>query len=126
MGQYTTPDYYLLNELPSEEHLLIRKSIRRWVDNELLPVIEDHTRRTVFPNQVRCSKAKRKPHQHTISPAKRNNVAAALHMATEARPLAGATGITGEAPIMRHMMNLGPAIAYGCTHGAHLLTSIQF
>src|SRR5690606_9649112 len=38
-----------------------------------------------------------------ISMAKRNNVAAALHVAREARKMLVAMGITGEYPIMRHM-----------------------
>lgn len=52
MSQYTSPDYYLLDELISEEHLLIRDSVRQWVNKELLPVIEHHAQRAVFPKQL--------------------------------------------------------------------------
>jgi glutaryl-CoA dehydrogenase len=56
-----------------------------------------------------------------ISLAKRNNVEIALDIAREARQIHGAMGITGEYPIMRHMMNLESVITYEGTHDIHLL-----
>ena len=56
-----------------------------------------------------------------ISLAKRNNVQVALEIAREARQIHGAMGITGEYPIMRHMMNLESVITYEGTHDIHLL-----
>ncbi|WP_186756765.1 acyl-CoA dehydrogenase family protein [Echinicola salinicaeni] len=56
-----------------------------------------------------------------ISLAKRNNVAMALDIAREARQIHGGMGITGEYPIMRHMMNLESVITYEGTHDIHLL-----
>lgn len=56
-----------------------------------------------------------------ISMAKRNNVNMALEIAREARQIHGAMGITGEYPIMRHMMNLESVITYEGTHDIHLL-----
>ena len=56
-----------------------------------------------------------------ISMAKRNNVAMALNAAREARQILGAMGITGDYPIMRHMMNLESVITYEGTHDIHLL-----
>ncbi len=56
-----------------------------------------------------------------ISMAKRNNVAMALNIVREARQVLGAMGITGEYPIMRHMMNLESVITYEGTHDIHLL-----
>jgi len=56
-----------------------------------------------------------------ISLAKRNNVAMALDIAREARQMHGAMGITGEYPMMRHMMNLESVITYEGTHDIHLL-----
>lgn len=56
-----------------------------------------------------------------ISLAKRNNVHMALEIAREARQIHGAMGITGEFPIMRHMMNLESVITYEGTHDIHLL-----
>lgn len=56
-----------------------------------------------------------------ISMAKRNNVEMALKIAREARQVLGAMGITGDFPIMRHMMNLESVITYEGTHDIHLL-----
>lgn len=56
-----------------------------------------------------------------ISMAKRNNVEMALKIAREARQIHGGMGITGEYPIMRHMMNLESVITYEGTHDIHLL-----
>src|SRR5688572_31131218 len=56
-----------------------------------------------------------------ISMAKRNNVHVALEIAREARQVHGAMGITGEYPIMRHMMNLESVVTYEGTHDIHLL-----
>lgn len=56
-----------------------------------------------------------------VSMAKRNNVSIALQIAREARQILGGMGITGEFPIMRHMMNLESVITYEGTHDIHLL-----
>jgi glutaryl-CoA dehydrogenase len=56
-----------------------------------------------------------------ISMAKRNNVAMALNVARESRQILGAMGITGDFPMMRHMMNLESVITYEGTHDVHLL-----
>jgi len=55
--------------------------------------------------------------------AKRNNVAMALNVARETRQILGAMGITGDFPMMRHMMNLESVITYEGTHDIHLLIS---
>ncbi len=56
-----------------------------------------------------------------ISMAKRNNVEIAMETAREARQMHGGMGITGEYPIMRHMMNLESVVTYEGTHDIHLL-----
>lgn len=56
-----------------------------------------------------------------ISMAKRNNVAMALQIARDSRQVLGAMGITGDFPMMRHMMNLESVITYEGTHDIHLL-----
>jgi len=56
-----------------------------------------------------------------ISMAKRNNVNMALEIARNARQMLGAMGITGDYPIMRHMMNLESVVTYEGTHDIHLL-----
>lgn len=56
-----------------------------------------------------------------ISMAKRNNVDMALKICREARQMLGGMGITGDYPIMRHMMNLESVVTYEGTHDIHLL-----
>jgi glutaryl-CoA dehydrogenase len=56
-----------------------------------------------------------------VSMAKRNGCAIAADIAREARQMLGGMGITGEYPIMRHMMNLESVLTYEGTHDIHLL-----
>ncbi len=49
---YEHPDYYLLDELLTEEHRLIRNSVREWVKKELSPVIEDYAQKATFPKHL--------------------------------------------------------------------------
>ena len=56
-----------------------------------------------------------------ISMAKRNNVEVALSVAREARQIHGGMGITGDFPMMRHIMNLESVVTYEGTHDIHLL-----
>jgi len=45
-------DYYQVDELLSEEHLLIRDSVRYWVKKEVSPIIEDYAQRSEFPKHL--------------------------------------------------------------------------
>lgn len=56
-----------------------------------------------------------------VSMAKRNSCEVATHICRDARQMLGGMGITGEYPIMRHMMNLESVITYEGTHDIHLL-----
>jgi glutaryl-CoA dehydrogenase len=56
-----------------------------------------------------------------VSMAKRNSCEIATNIAREARQMLGGMGITGEYPVMRHMMNLESVITYEGTHDIHLL-----
>ncbi|MFC0517871.1 acyl-CoA dehydrogenase family protein [Mucilaginibacter angelicae] len=49
---YEAPDYYLLDELLTDEHKLIRASVRDWVKKELSPIIEDYAQQAEFPSQL--------------------------------------------------------------------------
>lgn len=68
----------------------------------------------VLKNENRASPAQ-------ISMAKRNSVETAINIAREARQMLGGMGITGEYPVMRHMMNLESVVTYEGTHDIHLL-----
>src|SRR5471030_686448 len=56
-----------------------------------------------------------------VSMAKRNGCEIATHIAREARQMLGGMGITGEYPIMRHLMNMESVLTYEGTHDIHLL-----
>lgn len=49
---FESPDYYLLDELLTDEHKLIRKSVRDWVKKEVSPIIEDYAQRAEFPKHL--------------------------------------------------------------------------
>ncbi len=49
---FQSPDYYKVDELLSEEHLMIRDAIRNYVKKEISPVIEDYAQRAEFPLQI--------------------------------------------------------------------------
>lgn len=36
------PDYYQIDDLLTEEHVLVRQSVRDWVDKEIMPIIDEH------------------------------------------------------------------------------------
>jgi len=56
-----------------------------------------------------------------VSMAKRNGCEIAANIARDARQVLGGMGITGEYPIMRHMMNIESVLTYEGTHDVHLL-----
>jgi len=49
---FQSPDYYLLDDLLSDEHKLVRDSARAWVKKEVSPIIEDFAQRAEFPKQI--------------------------------------------------------------------------
>jgi glutaryl-CoA dehydrogenase len=50
--QFQSPDYYLLDELLTDEQKLIRQSVRSYVKKEISPIIEDYAQRAEFPIQI--------------------------------------------------------------------------
>jgi len=49
---YQGHDYYLMDDLLSEEHKMIRESARDWVKKEMSPIIEEYFEKGYFPKQV--------------------------------------------------------------------------
>ncbi|MDG1309196.1 MAG: acyl-CoA dehydrogenase family protein [Flavobacteriaceae bacterium] len=49
---FEAPDYYLLDDLLSEEHKLVRSAARDWVKRDVSPIIEDYAQRAEFPTQI--------------------------------------------------------------------------
>jgi glutaryl-CoA dehydrogenase len=49
---FESPDYYQLDELMSEEHLMVRDAVRTYVKTEISPIIEEYAQKAEFPNQI--------------------------------------------------------------------------
>jgi glutaryl-CoA dehydrogenase len=45
-------DYYLMDELLSEEHKLVRDATRDWVKRDISPIIEEYAQNAKFPKQT--------------------------------------------------------------------------
>src|SRR5258708_40220848 len=50
--RYEQPDFYAIDDLLTEEHKLIRSSIREFVKKEISPYIEDWAQRAYFPYEI--------------------------------------------------------------------------
>jgi len=50
--QFQAPDYYLLDDLLSEEHKLVRDAAREWVKRDVSPIIEEYAQKAEFPTQI--------------------------------------------------------------------------
>ncbi len=46
------PDYYLVDELLTDEHKLVRDAAREWVKREVTPIIEDYAQKSEFPKHL--------------------------------------------------------------------------
>ena len=46
---YSPPDHYLVDELLTKEHLIIRGAIRDWIDRSVKPIIEEASQQHSFP-----------------------------------------------------------------------------
>ena len=101
------------HDMPIAGHQLVQEKLV-WMANEIAKgqLLSLHVGRLKDAGKV--------GHQH-ISMAKRNNVWMALECARMARDVLGASGITEDYPIMRHMMNLESVKTYEGTHDIHTL-----
>ncbi|WKK66055.1 acyl-CoA dehydrogenase family protein [Lutimonas zeaxanthinifaciens] len=52
VDQFQAPDYFLLDDLLSEEHKLVRDACRDWVKREVSPIIEEAAQKAKFPDQL--------------------------------------------------------------------------
>lgn len=50
--RFQAPDYYLLDDLLTDEQKLVRDTVRAWVKKEVSPVIEDYAQRAEFPKHL--------------------------------------------------------------------------
>ena len=49
---FQSPDYFNVDDLLTEEHKLIRETVRNYVKKEISPIIEDYAQRAEFPQQI--------------------------------------------------------------------------
>jgi glutaryl-CoA dehydrogenase len=49
MSKFQSPDYYSIDSLLSEDELLVRSTVRDFVEEKVIPIIEKHNRAGTFP-----------------------------------------------------------------------------
>ncbi len=49
---FQSPDYYQLDELLSDEHILVREATREWVKRNVSPIIEEFAQKSEFPKKL--------------------------------------------------------------------------
>jgi len=49
---FESPDYYQLDELLTEEQLMVRDAVRTYVKTEISLIIEEYAQKSEFPNQI--------------------------------------------------------------------------
>ncbi|MDX1476916.1 MAG: acyl-CoA dehydrogenase family protein [Saprospiraceae bacterium] len=52
VDKFQAHDYYAIDELLSEDHLLARQAVREWVGQEVIPIIEDYAERAECPTHL--------------------------------------------------------------------------
>jgi len=52
MPAFEAVDYYLLDDLLDDEQRLIRDTVRQFVDDKVLPIIDEHQRAGTFPQEL--------------------------------------------------------------------------
>ena len=50
--KYQGHDYYLIDELLTDEHKLIRETVRTWVKQNVSPIIEEYAQKAEFPRHL--------------------------------------------------------------------------
>ena len=49
MDKFKGVDYFNLDSLLSEEEVMVRNTVRAYVDEQIIPIIEKHYREEIFP-----------------------------------------------------------------------------
>lgn len=117
MDCYDTAKRYSLQRIQFDKPIASFQLVQK----KLAEMLTEITKAQLLAWRLGVLKNEGKATSAHISMAKRNNVAMALQVARESRQILGAMGISGEFPIMRHMMNLESVVTYEGTHDIHLL-----
>jgi glutaryl-CoA dehydrogenase len=94
---------------------------RQIVQAKLVDMLADHTRGLLLAWRLGVLKDEGNMSHTHVSLAKRENVRAALKAARVAREMLGASGITLDYSIIRHMLNLETVDTYEGTYDVHSL-----
>ena len=107
----------------SQERIQFGKPIgsNQLIQKKLAEMITEITKAQLLCFELGVLMNEGKANYQQISMAKRNNVSMAQGVAKDARQILGGMGITGDYPIMRHLMNIETLITYQGTHEMHLL-----
>jgi glutaryl-CoA dehydrogenase len=91
------------------------------IQDKLVWMLTEITKGQMLALEVGRNKDDGSLRHQQVSMLKRNNVWVARECAKLAREIHGANGITGEYPIMRHLMNIESVYTYEGTHEMHTL-----
>lgn len=51
-AKFVAPDYYLMDDLLSDEHKMVRSAARDWVSRQVIPIIEEYYEKAKFPSHL--------------------------------------------------------------------------
>ena len=107
----------------SKSRLTFGKPIasRQLVQHKLVDMVTDHTKGLLLALRLAQLKDEGSMGFNHVSVAKRENVRAALKAARTAREILGASGITLDYSVIRHMLNLETVDTYEGTRDVHTL-----
>ena len=107
----------------SKSRLTFGKPIasRQLVQDKLVDMVTDHTKGLLLALRLAQLKDEGSMGFNHVSVAKRENVRAALKAARTAREILGASGITLDYSVIRHMLNLETVDTYEGTRDVHTL-----
>ena len=94
---------------------------RHLVQDKLVDMITDHTKGLLLAWKLGKMKDEGTMNYNHVSVAKRENVRSALKAARTAREILGASGITLDYSVVRHMLNLETVDTYEGTRDVHTL-----
>ena len=113
MARFQGVDYFSTDSLFSDEEILVRKTVREFVDEKIIPIIEKHNRAGTFPMETVPAMAELGLFGATLPPrygcAGMNNVAYGLVMQELER---GDSGIRSFASVQSALV-MYPIFAYG-------------
>lgn len=117
MSCYTTALEY------AKERVQFSKPIagHQLVQAKLVEMVTEITKGQLLSLQTGRLRDQGKGNPNHVSMAKMNNVKIALQIARVARDILGASGITTEYPVIRHMLNLESVVTYEGTEDIHKL-----